>query len=90
MEPAHDTEQPLNPQVIHQVFLGRDHVADRNERKIAAIGLFRCAGLIDWGPVEPLQPPMTLALMTQKRSVSKALPGPIMLSHHPTRLSCGS
>ena len=41
------------------------------------------AGLIDAGPVVPRQPPSTLAQITKYRSVSNALPGPIMLSHQP-------
>ena len=41
------------------------------------------AGLIAEGPVVPRHPPSTLVQMTKYRFVSKALPGPIMLSHHP-------
>ena len=41
------------------------------------------AGFTDAGPVVPRQPPSTLAQRTKYLSVSKALPGPIMLSHHP-------
>ena len=37
--------------------------------------------------MEPLQPPSTLEQMTKYLSVSKALPGPIMLSHQPGLLS---
>jgi hypothetical protein len=36
------------------------------------------------GPVEPWQPPRLFTPITKKRSVSIALPGPIMLSHQPT------
>ena len=39
------------------------------------------AGLIEVGPVVPLQPPSRLAQMTWKRSVSITLPGPISVSH---------
>ena len=39
------------------------------------------------GPVEPLQPPMTLLQMTKYRSVSSPLPGPMSMSHQPGRLS---
>ena len=41
------------------------------------------SGLISAGPVEPMQPPSTLAQMTKKRSVSIGLPGPTMLIHQP-------
>ena len=41
------------------------------------------AGLIDAGPVVPRQPPSTLVQITKYLLVSKALPGPIMLSHQP-------
>ena len=37
--------------------------------------------------MEPLHPPSTLEQMTKYLSVSKALPGPIMLSHQPGLLS---
>ena len=36
------------------------------------------------GPVEPWQPPRLFTPITKKRSVSIALPGPIMLSHQPS------
>ena len=39
------------------------------------------------GPVEPLHPPMKLEQMTKNLRVSKPLPGPIMSSHQPGRLS---
>ena len=39
--------------------------------------------LIDDGPVEPWQPPSTLAQTTNQRSVSIARPGPTTPSHHP-------
>ena len=45
------------------------------------------AGSSEAGPVVPLQPPMTLAQMTKYLSVSRALPGPIIMSHQPGRLS---
>ena len=41
------------------------------------------AGLIELGPVDPMQPPMTLAQITKKRLVSIGLPGPTMVSHQP-------
>ena len=41
------------------------------------------AGSISAGPVEPMQPPMTLAQITKKRSVSMGLPGPTMVDHQP-------
>src|SRR5437762_5233477 len=41
------------------------------------------AGLIEDGPVVPRHPPRTFEHSTKYLSVSKALPGPIMLSHHP-------
>ena len=44
---------------------------------------FPVSGLIDAGPVEPLQPPKTLEQMTKYLSVSNAFPGPITISHHP-------
>ena len=41
------------------------------------------AGFVDEGPVVPRHPPSRFELTTKKRSVSKALPGPIMPSHQP-------
>src|ERR1700686_4563942 len=41
------------------------------------------AGLIEPGPVVPRQPPSTLEQITKYLLVSKALAGPIMLSHQP-------
>src|ERR1035438_2948594 len=41
------------------------------------------AGLMEAGPVLPRQPPRTFEQMTKYLLVSKALPGPIMLSHQP-------
>ena len=41
------------------------------------------AGFGDDGPVVPRQPPRRFVLTTKKRSVSNALPGPIMPSHQP-------
>ena len=40
-------------------------------------------GLMEAGPVEPMQPPRTLGQMTKKRSVSMGLPGPTIVSHQP-------
>ena len=46
----------------------------------------------DRGPVEPMQPPSTLAQMTKKRSVSTGRPGPTTRSHQPSLpvSGCGS
>ena len=44
------------------------------------------AGLTDEGPVVPRQPPSRFVQTTKKRSVSNALPGPIMPSHQPRPL----
>jgi hypothetical protein len=41
------------------------------------------AGSTSAGPLDPMQPPMTLAQITKKRSVSMGLPGPTMVSHQP-------
>ena len=41
------------------------------------------AGSFSVGPVEPMQPPTTLAQMTKKRSVSMGLPGPTIDVHQP-------
>ena len=35
------------------------------------------------GPVEPMQPPSTLAQITNSRSVSTGRPGPTTMSHQP-------
>ncbi len=44
------------------------------------------------GPVEPMQPPSTLAQMTKNRSVSTGRPGPTTASHQPSLpvIGCGS
>ncbi len=44
------------------------------------------AGSVDPGPVVPRQPPSRFVEMTKKRSVSNALPGPIIPSHQPRAL----
>ena len=44
------------------------------------------AGSIDDGPVVPRQPPSRFVETTKKRSVSNALPGPIIPSHQPSPL----
>ena len=44
------------------------------------------AGSIDDGPVVPRQPPSRFVETTKKRSVSNALPGPIIPSHQPRPL----
>ena len=41
------------------------------------------SGCGDDGPVDPWQPPSTLAHTTKYLSVSMGLPGPIVSSHHP-------
>src|SRR4249919_253292 len=41
------------------------------------------AGLIDAGPVEPLQLPSELTQTTYQRSLSMGLAGPIIASHQP-------
>ena len=41
------------------------------------------SGLIDIGPVVPLQPPSTFAQMMCQRFVSMPRPGPTMPSHQP-------
>ena len=43
------------------------------------------AGLVEAGPVEPMQLPITLGQITKKRSVSIGLPGPTIVSHQPAR-----
>ena len=44
------------------------------------------AGSVDEGPVVPRQPPSRFVETTKKRSVSNALPGPIIPSHQPSDL----
>ena len=41
------------------------------------------AGLVDAGPVEPMQPPITFEQMMKYLSVSSGRPGPTMVSHQP-------
>jgi hypothetical protein len=41
------------------------------------------AGLVEAGPVDPMQPPITFAQMMKYLSVSSGRPGPTMISHHP-------
>src|SRR5882672_6271073 len=48
------------------------------------------AGLIEPGPEVPRQPLRTLVQITKYLFVSKALPGPIMLSHQPALPPSGS
>ncbi len=45
------------------------------------------SGLSVVGPLEPKQEPMLLTPITKNRSVSTGLPGPTMLSHHPSLLA---
>jgi len=47
------------------------------------------AGLMEDGPVVPRQPPSTFEQIMKYLLVSKALPGPIMLSHQPGLPSSG-
>ena len=51
--------------------------------KLAPYG-WPVAGSSDDGPVVPRHPPRRLVETTKKRSVSNALPGPIIPSHHPS------
>ena len=48
---------------------------------------FPVFGFIEDGPVLPLHPPITFEQITKYFVVSKALPGPIIESHHPGSLS---
>ena len=80
--PADHGVQPLDPQRIEQRDLRADHVADGDDREAHRHTACRPAPRLA-GPVEPMQPPMTLAQMTWKRSVSIGLPGPTMRSHQP-------
>ena len=48
---------------------------------------FPVFGFFDMGPVVPLHPPRTFEQMMKYFVVSKALPSPTMLSHHPGFLS---
>ena len=57
--------------------------------KLSPNGLPVC-GLIDIGPVEPLQPPITLEQITKNLFVSNALPGPMQSSHQPGASSSGA
>ena len=41
------------------------------------------AGLVEAGPVEPMQPPITFEQMMKYLSVSSGRPGPTMVSHQP-------
>ena len=45
---------------------------------------------IEFGPVDPLQPPITLLQITKYLSVSIDFPGPTIMSHQPGKscLSC--
>ena len=47
-------------------------------------------GFVEFGPVDPLQPPITLLHITKYLSVSIDFPGPTIISHHPGKscLSC--
>ena len=47
------------------------------------------AGLVWVGPVLPKQEPMLFTPITNQRFVSTALPGPIMLCHHPSLRAIG-
>ena len=41
------------------------------------------AGLVEAGPVDPMQPPITFEQMMKYLSVSSGRPGPTMISHQP-------
>ena len=41
------------------------------------------AGLIEAGPVEPMQPPITFEQMMKCRAGSRGLPGPTRRGHQP-------
>ena len=73
---ADDAEQALDAEAVEQHRLGAHHVADGDDREIERRRAGRSPGLVEAGPVVPMQPPMTLAQMTKKRSVSIGLPGP--------------
>ena len=45
--------------------------------------LFPVAGLVEEGPVEPMQPPITLVEMMKYRSGSSGRPGPMTRLHQP-------
>ena len=60
----------------------------RTMSRIVTIGKERpqgwpVSGLVEAGPVVPVQPPTTLAQITKKRSVSIGLPGPTIAVHQP-------
>ena len=82
-DPPATAASRVDPQLVQEGAFRADHVGDRNHRKVAPYGR-PVAGSIDDGPVVPRQPPSRLVLTTKKRSVSKALPGPIMPSHQPS------
>ena len=85
--PAHraadDGVELRDSQVVEQELLRVHHVADGDERELRAVGRGRSRDRSSSGPVEPWQPPSTLAQTTKKRRVSTALPGPIRLFHQP-------
>ena len=82
IEPPSDAEQALDAEPVEQHRLRAHHVADGDDGKSSAKGL-PVAGLVEAGPVVPMQPPSTLEQMTKKRSVSIGLPGPTIISHQP-------
>ena len=75
--------QPRDAELVEQRPLGAHHVGDGDHRKVRTRTAGRSPDSIDDGPVVPRHPPSRLVLTTKKRSVSKALPGPIMPSHQP-------
>ena len=68
--------------MIEQHGVRADDVADGDTGKSSPHGM-PVAGLVDAGPVVPMQPPSTFGQITKKRSVSIGRPGPTMVSHQP-------
>ncbi len=79
---ADDREQRVDAELIEQHRLRAHHVGNGDDRKIQPHSL-PVAGLIEAGPVEPMQPPTTLEQMMKYLSVSIGWPGPTMISHQP-------
>ena len=70
-------------EVVQEELLRHDHVADRDEGEPGAVGRVLVAGSTELGPVDPWQPPRTLAQTTKKWRASTALLGLIRLFHQP-------
>ena len=56
IEPPATLEKLLDAEMVDQPLLGVDHVADGDDGKVEPIGA-PVFGLIEAGPVEPMQPP---------------------------------